>query len=65
MDDETIVNKMPKEFAKEDFVIRQSALIALKKARMYDTTLAVDRSGKLVMCQPDAFEKFLPEDIKA
>lgn len=64
MDDATIINKMPKQFVKEDLVIRRSALIALKKARMYDTTLAVDRNGELVMCEPDVFEKFLPEDIK-
>lgn len=64
MDKDTIINEMPKEFEKEDLIIRRSALIALKKARMYGTTLAVDRRGGVILCKPDAFEKLLPDDVR-
>ncbi len=62
--DAHIVNEMPKELRKDDAVVRKASLIALKKARMFQTDLAVGRDGGVDLCSPDIFEKNLPKDVK-
>lgn len=50
---------LPKQIQDESNIIRGAALLALKKARMYGTKLAVKRNGSVELEDPDEFEKHL------
>lgn len=55
---------VPEQMRDEYSIVRSAALLALKKARMHGTKLAVKRNGKVELETPDEFEKHLPKDIQ-
>lgn len=58
---EIIVGDVPKDVGDDILSFRSAAFLALKKARMYGTQIAVMRNGQVVFETPDEFERHLQE----
>lgn len=64
MINEIVTNDLPKDMYDDIHSFRLAAFLALKKARMYGTQLAVMRDGKVVLEDPDEFERHLLDEGK-
>ena len=50
---------------KPDPRITSAVLVALKKARLYNTKLAVSKDDRVLEMTPDEFERHLPDNARS